>query len=498
MTPSRAAYPIVPRQVVTKDSAILHIPSEKLFGVERDHRSIAKYEDGHDEVFQQVVDCLADFIMKGIVTSTARVFIPWDSSSHFKGRRDILQQLHETFCPPLDKPKNAGTAESNCARRVAMLFGDGGLGKTEITLKFARENEFRYSYIFFAESTSIQTLRAETVSLHDSLGLPKSSGRELQDLREFLRQEESWLFICDNDNDFLALNYFKFPEVNHGHILVTCKTRENMTDPRINKVILVHPLDIQEARDLIYSRAGISIPERAEVEDDVTYLVETLGCIPAMVENTAAYMVSFEASVKDCLKMMKHRKSRRSILGYHAASARYKLSAESLFRIRLDSLQKYKPNAYLLLSAFVWLDRTKTTDAFFARAVGRRHRWATNGEAELRPPESSFVPDELIELVGGPEFDIAMTSLKHSSLIARDEVFDHTVGTKGSIVLHPSLYQFLRDSTARDDIVQAICPALTLVAHAHPVLEGGLEKSYVFSLSLCFSFPPLVQPFCGK
>jgi hypothetical protein len=465
-----------PEQVVTKDSAILHIPTEKLYGVERDHRNIAKYDDTHDEVFQLLVGCLSDFMKNGTVSSSARVFIPWDCSSHFKGRRDTLQQLHECFFPHAELTKGA-TPESVPPRRVAMIFGDGGLGKTETTLKFARENEFRYSYIFFAEATSIQTLRAEIVNLHDSIGLPKSNGRELQDLREFLRQEQSWLFIFDNDNDFLTLNYFKFPEVNHGHILLTCRSRENTTDPRINKVIHIHPFNLQEARDLIYSRAGIPIAKRAEIEDDVTALVGTLGHIPAMVENTAAYMVSFEATVQDCLKLMSHKKSRHTILGYHATSARYKLSAESLFRIRLDSLRKQNPNAYLLLSTMVWLDRTKTTDTFFTRAVEKRLRWAINGESELRPPQSSFVSEDLVNLVSGPEFDIAMNNLKHSSLIARDEVFDHTTGKKGAIILHPSLYQFVRDVEAQDDVVKAIFPALTLVAHAHPVLEAGLEKS---------------------
>ncbi|KAI6085182.1 hypothetical protein F4821DRAFT_154062 [Hypoxylon rubiginosum] len=60
------------------------------------------------------------------------------------------------------------------------------------------------------------------------------------------------------------------------------------------------------------------------------------------------------------------------------------------------------------------------------------------------------------------------------SLIARDEVFDNT---ERPIVLNPSLYQFLRNCTAQDDFVRAIPPALTVVADAHPVLEGGLEKS---------------------
>ncbi|KAK8041953.1 hypothetical protein PG993_006476 [Apiospora rasikravindrae] len=469
------AIPCMNFIVVTKDSAILHIPSEKLYGAERDHRDIAHFEDVYDEVFQQVVDSIEFFMKKGTVSSNARVFIPWDCSSHFKGRRDVLQQLHETFFPQQSNPKTG--LPDHGGRRLAMIYGDGGLGKTEVTLKYARENEFRYSYIFFIEATSIETMKTEILQLHENLELPKDSGRELHDLRAFLRQESSWLFILDNDNDFLALNFLKLPEVAHGHVLITCRSRDNTTDPRINKVIHLRPLEKQAARDLLFSRAGISLSERARMEDGATSLIDTLGCIPAMVENTAAYMVSFQADMQTCLKLMHHRKSRRGIMGYHAASSRYKLSAESLFRIRLDSLKTQQPNAYLLLSALVWLDRTKTTASFFPRATEKQRRWAANGEPEDRPAHSTFVPQELIDLVSGPEFTVAMNNLKSSSLIARDEVFDRSAGSKDSIVLHPSLYQFLRDVTSQDDVAKALSPALTMIAHAHPILEAGLEKS---------------------
>ncbi|CAJ2505932.1 Uu.00g000620.m01.CDS01 [Anthostomella pinea] len=73
------AIPCMNFVVVTKDSAILHIPSERLYGAERNHRNIAKFENTDDEVFQQVVDSLAFFMKNGTVSSNARVFIPWDT-----------------------------------------------------------------------------------------------------------------------------------------------------------------------------------------------------------------------------------------------------------------------------------------------------------------------------------------------------------------------------------------------------------------------------------
>ncbi len=418
-----------------------------------------------------MVRAISGFLRQGPVSSHAQVFVPWDTSSHFKGRRNILQKLYESFF----RISSSHVTGPEQYRRTVMVYGDGGLGKTEVALKFARENEYRYRYIFFSEATTVQKLRAEVIDIHERLGLPTKNGRELEDIREFLRQEKKWLFILDNDNDFISLNHLRLPEVDHGHILITCRSRDYTTDPRITEVVAMGPLDLRDAVDLLFSRAGIPITQREELDSQVKSLVTTLACIPAMVENTAAYMVSFQADVQDCLKLMGHRKTRRNILRYTLSTARYKLSAEELFRIRIDSLQQRMPSSYTLLTALVWLDRTKTTNDFFKRAVSERICWGTNGEPERRKPQSSFVPEEFIELCNSPEFDIAMNNLKSSSLIACDEIFDRA--TSKSIVLHPSLYEFVRDITSHDDVVKAFLPALTLVNHAYPIHQAGLEKS---------------------
>ncbi|KAH8659272.1 hypothetical protein BGZ60DRAFT_414934 [Tricladium varicosporioides] len=467
------AIPCVHPIIVPKESAILHIQSERLYGAERDHRGIAKFESENDAVFLHIVDSIINFIKTGPVSSSTHVFLPWDTSPYFKGRRDVLQEMHETFFAPAAAVGN----RNDTHRRVVVIYGDGGTGKTEVALKYARENEFRYSFILFAEATSTETLASDVVSIHRNLGLEQDPGRELQSVQHFLQQEEGWLFIFDNDNDFIALNHFKLPDIDHGHVIITCRGRENTVDPRISKVIQMRPLDPWDAESLLFSRAGIRTSNRPGIAEEARKLVRLMGCIPAMVENTAAYMVTFEADVDTCLSLMSSRKSRHSLLGYSSTSSRYRVSVESLFQIRLDSLRVKIPNAYLILSSLVWLDRTRSTTSFLKKATSKRLRWGKNGEPEHRDPSSSFVPEELVELINGPEFDLATKKLKSSSLIANDEVFKEGLAPKDSIVLHPSLYQFMRDLVPRGNVSEAICSAFALVMHFSSVSEAGLEKA---------------------
>jgi hypothetical protein len=401
--------------------------------------------------------------------------LPWDASPNFKGRRDVLQEMHETFF-------GTGDSETDSHRGVIVTYGDVGMGKTEVALKYARENEFRYNYIFFAEATTTEILNTEIASICATLNICKTAGREIQHMQEFLRNEEAWLFIFDNDNDFLALNQLRLPEVDHGHVIITCRSHDNRTDPRINKFIQLHPLDPLAAVDLWFSRTGIETGKRSEHMRSVKAIVNALGCVPAMVENTAGYATAFEADPGTCLRLINSRTARPGIFRYYSRSSRYKMSAESLFGLRIESLKSTMPTAYTLLQILIWLDRTKPTTSFLARAASKQQRWGSNGEVEWRDPVNSGVAPDLIELINGPGFAFATKNLKSSSLIAEDERFKEVkedMAPKDSIVLQSSLYQYLRDLATSSSAVIALQRAAALIAQAHPVSEAGLEERFV-------------------
>ncbi|KAF3491046.1 uncharacterized protein GIQ15_00563 [Arthroderma uncinatum] len=399
------------------------------------------------------------------IQSEAHVFLPWDVTPHFTGRRDYLQQIHETF-------------SGSEGRKIIVLHGNGGMGKTEVALKYARENEHRYDHVFFVNSTNIQSLESDFIDLHGKLGFPPGSARAVEDIKQFLRLERWWLMILDNDNDWLALNQFGFPETGHGHIIITCRGREQISDPRITKALSMNALQKKDAKDLLFSRAGIDVKDRLKWEAKAKNVIKSMGCQPLAVDSAAAYILCNNITIDEYLNALKGRKISRRLLSYRPKASKYQTSVESILQITLDEVKK-SPDAYKLLKLLVWLDRTKTTTSFLKRAVSPQPRWGSDGQVEMRGPRSSYVSADLIDLIKGPGFDLALKELKSYSLIANDEIFedDKSSNGKDAIVLHPLTYSYIREALTPDEMIENAIHALSLVVHAYPVVQAGLGGS---------------------
>lgn len=63
--------------------------------------------------------------------------VPYNVSSVFTGRDNILQRLHDTCIPSQEQALNR-------QQKRYVLYGLGGSGKTQICLKFAEESREKY------------------------------------------------------------------------------------------------------------------------------------------------------------------------------------------------------------------------------------------------------------------------------------------------------------------------------------------------------------------
>lgn len=350
------------------------------------------------------------------------------------------------------------------------------MGKTEVALKYAQENKHQYDYVFFMDSSSVQSLESEFVALHSKLGLPPDDNREVENMKQFFRRERSWLAVLDNDNGWISLNQFGFPETRHGHIIITCRGREHTSDPRINKALRMRDLDQNDARDLLFSRAGLELKSRAQWDLSAKNLIKRMGCQPLAVDSAAAYILCSDLTIEEYLDVLKSRKFSRRILSYRPKSSKYQTSVESILQITLEEIKR-SPDAYKLLKLLVWLDRSKTTVSFLKRAVSPQPCWGSTGEPSVRDPRDSYVPEDLVELINGPGFMIALKELKSYALVAADEKFDEDgTASKDTIVLHPLTYSYVREALTADQMVENATRALSLVVHAYPTVQAGLDK----------------------
>ncbi|EFQ97673.1 LipA and NB-ARC domain-containing protein [Nannizzia gypsea CBS 118893] len=451
--------------VVSKDSALLRIPSEDALGVYANHREICRYKDADNPIFCDVTSRLQRLVDLGPLCSNSRVFLPFDVTPHFIGRQDYLQQIHKTFTGSND-------------RQIVALYGDGGTGKTEIALKYARESANRYDYIFFVDSTNIQSLESGFTRLHSKLELPPSNNCAVNDIKQFLRLERFWLMILDNDKDWLALNWFGFPETTHGHIIITSRLREHTSDSRVAKALSTNALEPVDATEFLLSRAGVDIKERHNWGPKAGDVIKHIGCQPLAVDSAAAYMLCYGVTIDEYLHVLKGRKVSRRLLSYRPKASIYQTSVETIIQSALDEVKK-SPDAFRLLNILVWLDRNKTTISFLKRAVSPQRRWGSNGQIETIEPQRSYVPLDLVRLINGPGFCLALRELQSYSLIARSGKLEdgRNLGNEDAMVLHPLTYFYIREALPPNRMVENAINALSLVAHAYPIVQAGLDQS---------------------
>ena len=174
----------------------------------------------------------------------------------FIGRKAELQQLSEMLNPSEDRQ-----------RRVAVLHGLGGVGKTNIALHYAWQNYTAYSFMIWVDAATQATINRSFISVAEHLiehmattltsgqldyvkiasnlgisGLINTSGQLLYDAESDQQQRiikavvswlaldgnDQWLLVFDNLDDVDLLDKQRyFPSSPMGHIIVTSRRQES-------------------------------------------------------------------------------------------------------------------------------------------------------------------------------------------------------------------------------------------------------------------------------
>ena len=179
-------------------------------------------------------------------------YIPFTKNPRFTGRTTILSALEDKFFG------------LNQSRKVA-LVGLGGVGKTQIALRFAyqiKENRPDFS-VFWVPVLSGETAERAYVEIAKKLGLQRSSeDDDVKDLVcQYLSSEKAgkWLLIVDNaDDEELVLGSAEkpgleeyLPQSEDGIILLTTRTDQVAEGFAQSDMINIHQMDQEEAATLL-------------------------------------------------------------------------------------------------------------------------------------------------------------------------------------------------------------------------------------------------------
>ncbi|PSR97545.1 hypothetical protein BD289DRAFT_91836 [Coniella lustricola] len=201
------------------------------------------------------------------------------SSRIFTGRENLLKRLGQHF-----QPREPG----NTSRREFQIHGMGGVGKTQIALKFTERNAQSFRHILWIDATDTvtiyQSFQKIALGILDEMDEKKSVQIVLHWLED---TDEDWLLVFDNAPDSGLSQYL--PSGDQGNILYT--TRHPYLKPRLRPdwVMSVDVMELQDATELLLRSAELPAYNRANWEL-AKLIVRELGYLPLAIDQAGAYI----------------------------------------------------------------------------------------------------------------------------------------------------------------------------------------------------------------
>lgn len=188
----------------------------------------------------------------------------------FVGRNTELTKLAELMI---------SFSTNNMRRKICLLHGIGGVGKSQLAVEFARKHQKKFSAIFWISGSTKEDLRGSIAALTQRLPqhqlpemarfLSKNSAEDFDEMVKFVLEwfsrpsNNKWLLIFDNvDREYSAQSTDPeafdlkeyLPEADHGSILITSR----LTDmPRLKGSRMeLEPFDELQGENLLNSIVG--------------------------------------------------------------------------------------------------------------------------------------------------------------------------------------------------------------------------------------------------
>ncbi len=182
------------------------------------------------------------------------------------------------------------TSQMHGAGRAAVtqthaVHGLGGVGKTQLAARFARDHQDDYDVVWWVRAEEETTRLQDFSDLGAKLGLPEAIERNqaalIKATRDWLAASNRWLLVFDNVPDPRAISAL-MPDGHAGHILITSRRHADW------RALGATPLPLNvwrraESVAFLIKRTG---DEDVQAADAIAGL---LGDLPLALEQAAAY-----------------------------------------------------------------------------------------------------------------------------------------------------------------------------------------------------------------
>jgi hypothetical protein len=159
----------------------------------------------------------------------------------------------------LPEPLPAISPATSRRRKVVVVHGLGGIGKTQLAVEFARKHHHRFSAVFWLDGSSKASLKQSFVDMAQRL--PRSELTAECKRWLSIQSNPHWLLLIDNVDrdhrdreDAQAYNVQAyFPGSDHGSMLITSRLASLQ---RLGQGVKVGTMAAEQARAILENNAG--------------------------------------------------------------------------------------------------------------------------------------------------------------------------------------------------------------------------------------------------
>ncbi|PQE29295.1 hypothetical protein CJF30_00004368 [Rutstroemia sp. NJR-2017a BBW] len=270
------------------------------------------YSEGKDKALQRLREEI-DKASKGFKREDFSVAFSLSNVSdvqHFVARKTELIKIHKAL-------------SGDGSRRAVVLHGLGGIGKTQLSIAYAKRHKDSYSAIFWLNIKDEDSLKqsfakvAKQISREHLLAFRLSNVDTKENLDDVvdavkawlsLPHNTRWLMIYDNyDNpklpgntDPTTVDIRKFlPESYHGSIIITTRSSQ------VRNGYQIHIRKLGDVQDSLEILSNVSRREGLRSDPDAIMLARELDGLPLALATAGAYLDQVTVSLADYLRLYK-------------------------------------------------------------------------------------------------------------------------------------------------------------------------------------------------
>ncbi|TFK38836.1 P-loop containing nucleoside triphosphate hydrolase protein, partial [Crucibulum laeve] len=380
-------------------------------------------------------------------------------------------------------------------RRSFLIYGLGGMGKTEIALKFAEDVTSQYGYVFWVDATNEDTI---TASLKGISSIPDAKNADIDGTPEaalywIASLSNDWLLIFDNADGEPKMVEKYLPSNNTGDIIITSRN-PNMRSLTSNKnSIELEGMNMEDAIALLLKRSNLEEGITEATQETAKEIVTILFCLPLAVDQAGALITSGFCSIHEYLglylekrkELMDHPSFRGASKYEQTVYGTWELSYKKIELRAKDQLNPREAHvaqtAILIHQVMAFFHHENIMENIFSRAA---EQYITRGlrqkASEKLPLAALYLNEKQLHIVDG----------KWDKLIFRSGIqvlVSYSLIKKGSLNaiyhMHPMVHSWCKDRMTKYEKEEACFLAMFMLG-CSVIMESNDLLDHIFHYAL--------------